>query len=286
MSFLRKMLFGSLFLPAALGQLVWGQSPTDFTFADVDADGGATNSPDTTAQSGASVDPPADYAGREVSWKKVIPNLASDQKNIWLFPVRAAKGRYLWPTLAVIGTTAALIALDPHDTPYFRKTTAFGDFNSVFSGNNTALGTVIAPAALYVSGLITKDKKMQTTALLAGEALANSEIVATVMKDIDRRLRPAAISPNGGNFTDTWFKDTRYLRSNGSFPSGHTIAAFSVATVIARRYKNHRWVPYVAYGSAALVGFSRVSLQSHYISDVFVGGALGYSIARFTVLRQ
>ena len=286
MSFLRKMLFGSLFLPAALGQLVWGQSSTDFTFEDVDADGGGTNSADTTAQPGASVDTPADYAGREVSWKKVIPNLASDQKNIWLFPVRAAKGRYLWPTLAVIGTTAALIALDPHDTPYFRKTTAFGDFNSVFSGNNTALGTVIAPAALYVSGLITKDKKMQTTALLAGEALANSEIVATVMKDIDRRLRPAAISPNGGNFTDTWFKDTRYLRSNGSFPSGHTIAAFSLATVIARRYKNHRWVPYVAYGSAALVGFSRVSLQSHYISDVFVGGALGYSIARFTVLRQ
>lgn len=222
---------------------------------------------------------------RPVSWPKIIPNLASDQKNIWLFPVRLAKGKYLVPTLAVVGTTAALIALDPHDAPYFRKTDTFQGFNKVFSADNTSLGTVIAPAAMYATGLFTKNAKAKSTALLAGEALANAEILTTVMKDIDRRTRPAAIPPDG-NFTDTWFKDTHYLHSNGSFPSGHTIAAFSVATVIARRYGNHRWVPYVAYGAAALVGFSRVSLQSHFPSDVFMGAALGYSIARFTVLRQ
>ena len=222
---------------------------------------------------------------RPASWLKVIPNLASDQKHIWLFPVRLAKGKYLVPTLTVVGTTAALIALDPQDAPYFRRTDSFNRFNRVFSANNTSLGTVIPPAAMYVTGLFLKDRKMKSTALLAGEALLDSEIVTTVMKDIDRRWRPATISPDG-NFTDTWFKDTRYLRSNGSFPSGHTIAAFSVATVIARRYGNHRWVPYVAYGGAVLIGFSRVSLSSHFVSDVFMGGALGYSIARFSVLRH
>ena len=127
---------------------------------------------------------------------------------------------------------------------------------------------------------------MRRTALLAGEAVANSEILTTVFKDVDRRLRPAAI-PAAGNFADTWFKDnTHNFHSNGSFPSGHTIAAFSIATVIARRYGNHRWVPYVAYGGAALVAFSRVTLSSHFVSDVFMGGALGYSISRFVVLRE
>lgn len=225
---------------------------------------------------------------RQVSWKTVVPNLASDQKNIWLFPVRAVEGKkkkYVWPTLAVIGTTAALIALDPHTAPYFRKTSDFSGFNSVFTGKGTEIGTIVPPIAMYAAGFIRKDKKMQSTAMLAGEALANSEILTTVMKDIDRRTRPAAIATNG-NFTDTWFKDTRYLRSNGSFPSGHTIAAFSVATVIARKYGNHKWVPYVAYGGAALVGFSRMTLSAHYGSDVFMGAALGYSISRFTVLRQ
>jgi membrane-associated phospholipid phosphatase len=78
----------------------------------------------------------------------------------------------------------------------------------------------------------------------------------------------------------------RFLRGDGSLPSGHTIAAFSIATIVARRYGNHRWVPYVSYGMAALVGFSRLTLSAHFVSDVFVGAALGYSVSRFAVLRQ
>jgi len=117
--------------------------------------------------------------------------------------------------------------------------------------------------------------------------VADSEILTTVLKDIDGRSRPAAV-PSGGNFADTWFeRKGSILRGNGSFPSGHTIAAFSVAAVAARRYgRRHRWVPFVAYGAAAAVGFSRVTLSSHFPSDVFMGAALGYSISRFAVLRQ
>lgn len=141
--------------------------------------------------------------------------------------------------------------------------------------------------ALYAAGLVLKDSKMRSTALLAGQALGDAEILTIVMKDIDRRWRPADV-PVNGDYSHTWFQDTnRYFRGNGSFPSGHTIAAFSVATVVARRYgSHHRWIPYVAYGSAALVGFSRVTLSSHFPSDVFMGAALGYSISRFTVLRE
>jgi membrane-associated phospholipid phosphatase len=223
---------------------------------------------------------------RDVSWRKLIPNLAGDQKRIWTFPVALAHGKHWVPTLVVLGTTAALVALDPHEGSYFRRTTSLDGFNRVFSSNNTSLGIILPPTSLYFAGLIRRDSKMKSTALLAGEALADAEIVATVFKDADRRLRPAAV-PANGNFSDTWFDDhTRFLRSNGSFPSGHSIAAFSVATVIARRYGNHRWVPYVAYGGAALIGFSRMSLSAHFASDVFMGGALGYTIARFTVLHQ
>jgi membrane-associated phospholipid phosphatase len=95
------------------------------------------------------------------------------------------------------------------------------------------------------------------------------------------------VAPSG-NFSDTWFDSKgSVLNSRGGMPSGHSIAAFSVATVVARRYgKQHKWVPPVSYGLAALVGFSRVSTSAHFVSDVFVGAALGYSISRFAVLRQ
>jgi membrane-associated phospholipid phosphatase len=210
----------------------------------------------------------------------------SDQKHIWTFPARLAQGQSWIPTAAVLGTTAGLVALDPVESGYFRCTSTFHGFNSVFTGNTTSLGMIAAPLSLYVIGMARKDSKMRQTALLAGEALADAEIVTTVLKDATSRLRPAGIPP-GGNLSDTWFEGGRLtLRGNGSFPSGHTIAAFSIATVIARRYGNHRWVPYTGYGMAALVGFSRLSLSAHFLSDVFMGGALGYSISRYTVLRQ
>jgi membrane-associated phospholipid phosphatase len=230
---------------------------------------------------------PLPQAERDVSWKRLFPNIGSDQKHIWLFPARIKHGHNLLATSAVIGVTAALIASDPSTAPHFRRTTSFDGFNRAFSGSNTSYAMIAAPVAMYATGLVRTDSKMQHTALLAGEAIASAEIVTTVMKDIDRRLRPVAIPPDG-NFTDTWFKDDhRFLRASGSFPSGHTIVAFSVATVVARRYgKQHRWVPYLAYGLAATVGFSRITLSSHFPSDVFMGAALGYSISRFTVLRE
>jgi hypothetical protein len=44
-------------------------------------------------------------------------------------------------------------------------------------------------------------------------------------------------------------------------------------------------LPFVAYGLAAAVGFSLLSLSAHYPSVVFIGAVLGYSVSRFAVFR-
>jgi len=227
---------------------------------------------------------------RPISWKLLYPNLIADQKQIWSFPARLMQGQHWTPTAAVLGTTAALLLLDPTEAGYFRRTPTFHGFNNILTGNATAIGIGAAPASLYAIGLIRRDSKMQHTALLAGEAMADAEILTTLLKDATERVKPAGF-PASGNLHDSWFEKSgspsySYIKGNGSFPSGHTIVAFSVATIIAQRYRNHRWVPYAAYGLASVVGFSRLSLNVHFLSDVFMGGALGYSISRFTVLRQ
>jgi membrane-associated phospholipid phosphatase len=208
----------------------------------------------------------------------------ADQKQIWSFPARVVQGQNLVPTAAVLGTTAGLFFVDPIESGYFRHTTTFHEFRNIFNGNATAIGMGATAASLYAIGRIRKDSKMQRTALLAGEAMADTALVQTVLKDATMRLRPISYPASG------WFRTssspTSYIRGNGSFPSGHTIEAFAVATIIARRYGNHRWVPYAAYGLASVVGFSRLTLNVHFLSDVVMGGALGYSISRFTVLRQ
>ena len=97
--------------------------------------------------------PAATSAERDVTLRTLPKNFLYDQKDIWLFPVQLAKGRDWLPTLAVTGATAALIAVDPHDTPYFRRTTQFGRFNEAFSGSITASEIAFVPPAFLWPGI-------------------------------------------------------------------------------------------------------------------------------------
>jgi membrane-associated phospholipid phosphatase len=241
------------------------------------APGTSSSSPDDPAQTSGSA---AEW--RDVSLRRLPSNFLSDQKDLWLFPAKLAHGQHWLPTIAVVGVTAGLLAADPHDVSYFRRTTTFHGFNRVMSGRATTLEIGLVPVAFYGIGLIRKRPYTEKTALLAGEAFADSLVVYGVINAVTRRLRPSDIPPQGP-FSDTFFRHKSVF--GNSFPSGHTIEAFAVATVIARRYKNHRWVPWVAYGVAGTIAFSRVTLQSHFPADVFLGAALGYSISRFSVLH-
>lgn len=68
-----------------------------------------------------------------------------------------------------------------------------------------------------------------------------------------------------------------------SFPSGHTSAAFLVATVLTTCFPGT--APYI-YIWAAMVGCSRVCLGVHFPSDTFAGAILGFSCAQiaFTLI--
>jgi hypothetical protein len=236
-----------------------------------------TSEPDGPSQSAG---PSA--ASRSVSLRQLPTNFLRDQKDLWLFPKKLARGQHLLPTIVVVGVTSGLLAADPSDVSYFRRTTTFHEFNRLMNGRAAILETTLIPAAFYGIGLASKRPYMEKTALFSGEALADSVVVYSVINAVTRRVRPSDIPPQGP-FSDTFFRNKAVF--GNSFPSGHTIEAFAVATVFARRYKNHRWVPWVAYGLAGTIGFSRITLQSHFPADVFLGAALGYSISRFVVLR-
>lgn len=62
-----------------------------------------------------------------------------------------------------------------------------------------------------------------------------------------------------------------------SFPSGHTSAAFAMATIIADYKPKYKML---AYGTAALIGWSRVETGAHYAQDAAVGAIIGCVTAR------
>jgi membrane-associated phospholipid phosphatase len=215
----------------------------------------------------------------DVSWRKLPKRVLREQKDIWLFPAQLARGHYLLPTFLVVGTTAGLMAADPPAMPYFRgHAENLDDVNDVFDTHITSAATIVAPLSLLVVGYTRHDTYAVKTSLLAGEAYLNGAIVDLALKGITQRNRPSGVAP-GAPFSDTFF------RGGSSFPSGHATGAFAVATVIAKRYRTRRWVPWAAYGLATAISLSRVSTSNHFPSDIFVGAVLGYTIARFDVLR-
>ena len=232
--------------------------------------------PDKTT---ASLPDPGRFQDVDISWRKLPKRVLRDQKDIWLFPTQLARGHYWLPTFAVVGTTAGLIAADPHAVPYFRSHAGnLDDLNDVFDGNITNAAIAVAPLSILIAGYIRHDSYAVTTALLAGEAYADGAIVDLALKGITQRKRPSGIE-SGSTFNDTFF------RGGTSFPSGHATAAFSMATIIAHRYRHNRWVPWAAYGVAVAISLSRVTTTAHFPSDVFLGATLGYTSARFDVLR-
>ena len=229
--------------------------------------------------------PAATY--QPVTWKNLPIRILGDQKLVWLFPLHLGQGQHILPTIGVVGITSGLIAADPHIMVHVRNNaSAFHEFDEIFSGTNTGIVTALIPATFYLYGITRKSSYSEQTALLMGEAYLDSAIPHVAMKLASRRLRPDAV-PASNDFSDTFFKSRVSVFGKGSsFPSGHAAGIFSIATVVAERYRHHRWVPWIAYGLAGAISFSRVPTFAHFPSDVFLGAALGYTITRFDVLRD
>jgi membrane-associated phospholipid phosphatase len=68
-----------------------------------------------------------------------------------------------------------------------------------------------------------------------------------------------------------------YILTVHSFPSGHTVTAFSAGVVITYLAKNKAWGAALLF-VALMVGYSRMYLSQHFFEDVTVGSAVGVLI--------
>jgi membrane-associated phospholipid phosphatase len=69
---------------------------------------------------------------------------------------------------------------------------------------------------------------------------------------------------------------------HNSFPSGHSLVAFTVSTIFAERF-NRTYISIPLYSIAALTAISRVRNNQHWFSDVFFGSCLGFWTGLFVV---
>ena len=126
------------------------------------------------------------------------------------------------------------------------------------------------PTAMGVYALIKKDQPLLKEAIYIGTSVIEALSITMAMKYTFDRQRPYEKYPDLIHPVST--------EPDPSFPSGHTAAAFSLATSLSITYP--QW--YVIAPSAVWacgVGLSRINQGVHYPSDVMTGAAIGVGCA-------
>jgi membrane-associated phospholipid phosphatase len=135
-------------------------------------------------------------------------------------------------------------------------------------------GIIWVPLVLY--SLILKREYL--VAILA--ALIISTILTHVMK---RLVFPDELRPLGVLVDRVRTVDGVEVHRAHSFPSGHTSTAFTMALLLAFRFARifaTIFFPLVAF----FVGYSRVYLAQHFVTDVFAGMLIGIVSAYLSLL--
>lgn len=126
------------------------------------------------------------------------------------------------------------------------------------------VGTFVYIGAGALLPLAEDGKQGKNHTLRAVDALAVSTIAEEALKHVVRERRPD-------------------MGGYDSFPSGHTTAAFTIATMQSAFHPHQAplW-----YAGAALIGVSRVDLREHHWHDVIAGALIGFGAARWELSRH
>ncbi len=206
---------------------------------------------------------------------------------------QATKSQNAWKDYAAITTiTAATIAAFHYDqslsdemSGWTEKSPFMNSLSSSFStigGGFCVAGFLTAYGA---TGYLLKDSHMVTTSITGITAFAVTGAIGTILKHSFGRERPSVATRTGGFWHGPFAyfipskRNGKPLDSFVSFPSGHAISTFCVATVFADAYKG-TWVPYFSYSLAGLITLSRITEHEHWPSDCIIGALIGYSGAK------
>jgi membrane-associated phospholipid phosphatase len=138
-------------------------------------------------------------------------------------------------------------------------------------GNTPVLALVTAAAAAYLVG---RGRRLDASLLVV--TLVGAQLLTAILKGIFERPRPSFDDPVA---TAGWF----------SFPSGHALSSIALYGALVYVFTNRLRAPranLAALGAAVLIaaiGFSRLYLGVHYLSDVLAGYSAGLAWLLLTI---
>jgi membrane-associated phospholipid phosphatase len=201
-----------------------------------------------------------------------------DQGSIWTSPIHTAKSDIKWWAIFG-GTAAALVATDHWTVTRLPNSSSQVSVSNWASRFGSAYSLIPISAGFYFIGTGKHDERLRETGLIAFETLIDANLVGEAVKLIANRARPLEANGRGP------FESSPNGRWNSSFPSGHAINTWALASVITHEYPKPL-VYVLAYGFASTVVVARVGARKHFPSDVLVGGAMGWFMGDFVYGRR
>jgi membrane-associated phospholipid phosphatase len=208
----------------------------------------------------------------KVTLRRTPKDILNEQGAIWTSPVRI-RDRNLAYLVPLGLATAVAITADHQVMSSARLNDASLNSHAATASNGLLGGFVAAPVIIYGLGHIHHDDHARETGILAGEAMVDSLVVDEVLKAATMRERPTLDGAKGKFFQSSVGLDS-------SFPSTHSIVAWSSAAVIASEYPGPM-TKITAYGLATGLSMTRVLARQHFPSDVLVGSAVGWLVGRY-----
>jgi len=125
---------------------------------------------------------------------------------------------------------------------------------------------ILVPAFIYF-WFLAKNKLWSKRILFIFISLSTSGLISIPIKWLVGRYRPSMLEKGffGFNYFGVGYELT-------SFPSGHTITAFSLAAAVSILFPR---LSILAFVAAVSIGISRILITSHYLSDVIAGAGIG-----------
>jgi membrane-associated phospholipid phosphatase len=187
-----------------------------------------------------------------------------------------APTRFGWTHLAAAGAGVALAtlfdapvarAIDRADSPGLQRAAQRLDYFG--EGPMLAIGL----GGLALAGQIADAPGLTRTAAQGAMAVATATAITFAGKYTLGRARP---------YQDPGLDGDRFAPLSGkvSLPSGHTAAAFALATSLGDA-SGSGVVKGLLYTAAAGTGFARIAQHKHWFGDVVAGALIGVTSARF-----
>ncbi|MDH3215291.1 MAG: phosphatase PAP2 family protein [Candidatus Krumholzibacteria bacterium] len=218
------------------------------------------------------------------AWR-LVSRLRNDYQVQLQFPFRYAKQKPTRFLLSGAGVLA-LIFTDHRTHEILVPGSGTGDNQlidpaetlSKWGNASSALPLVLGFGAV---GILANSSRERETSVMLFEALLTSATWTELIKKMSGRERPREMEEDVSDWEGPGiFIDDDDDKGLQAFPSGHSTGIWAAATILANQYPKYNIVPIVGYGTAMAMSYSRMVLGAHWLSDVVVGGLIGYGSAK------